>query len=91
MTVAEIHVGSVITGPLLPEPVEVLVVVVITGSYFVYLLGIIAAIVAFGAFHYFLWGKMLLDETAGESEEEQLRQRALAEDAPDEPDERVRP
>src|SRR5262249_44955010 len=27
MTVAEIHVGSVITGPLLPEPVEVLAVV----------------------------------------------------------------
>ena len=27
MTVDEIHVGSVITGPLLPEPVEVLAVV----------------------------------------------------------------
>ena len=27
MTVDEIHVGSVITGPLLPEPVEVLAVI----------------------------------------------------------------
>ena len=27
MTIDEIHVGSVITGPLLPEPVEVLAVV----------------------------------------------------------------
>ena len=27
MTIDEIHVGSVVTGPLLPEPVEVLAVV----------------------------------------------------------------
>jgi hypothetical protein len=78
---------------LLAAAFFLLVLVVITGSYFVYLLGIIAAIVAFGAFHYLLWGRDLLQQTAGESEEEQLRLRglrALDEDATEPPDERIR-
>ena len=32
MTIDEIHVGSVISGPLLPEPVEVLAVVALGDS-----------------------------------------------------------
>ena len=32
MTIGEIHVGSVISGPLLPEPVEVLAVVALGDS-----------------------------------------------------------
>jgi hypothetical protein len=32
MTIDEIHVGSVVTGPLLPEPVEVLAVVPLGSS-----------------------------------------------------------
>jgi threonine/homoserine/homoserine lactone efflux protein len=64
-----------------------LLIVLISGGYLVYLLGIIAAIVAFGGLHYLLWGRYLLQQTANESEEEQLRQRALAED---EPDDRIR-
>jgi arginine exporter protein ArgO len=68
---------------------SLLLLVMIGGGFFVYLVGIVGAIVAFGGFHYLVWGRLLTQETAGEREEEQLRQRALAEDA-DEPDERIR-
>jgi len=60
-----------------------LLLALISGGYFVYLLLILIAIGAFGSFHYLLWGRLLSEETAGEREEEQLRQRALADDWPD--------
>jgi hypothetical protein len=61
----------------------VLLLLLITGSYFIYLVGILSVIGGFGALHYLLWGRLLTQETAGEREEEQLRQRALADDASD--------
>jgi ABC-type bacteriocin/lantibiotic exporter with double-glycine peptidase domain len=61
-----------------------LLVVLIGGSYIVLLLAIVLGIAAFGALHYVLWGRLLSEQTAGEREEEQLRQRALSEDWSDE-------
>jgi hypothetical protein len=62
-----------------------LLLVLISGGYFIYLVGIIAALGAFGGIHYLLWGRLLAQETAGEREEEDLRLRALAEDRADDP------
>jgi uncharacterized membrane protein len=60
-----------------------MLVLLITGGFFIILVGVVAAIAAFGAIHYFLWGRLLTQETAGEREEEQLRERALADDDPE--------
>jgi hypothetical protein len=71
----------------------VFVLVLIGGSLVLYLVGIVAAIAAFGMVHYFLWGRLLIQQTNAEREEELLRERALAEDQPDRPDrpdERIR-
>lgn len=57
-----------------------LLLVLVSGAYFIYLLGILGSLAAFGGLHYLLWGRLLLEETAGEREEEQLRQRALEEE-----------
>lgn len=57
-----------------------LLTLLITGGLFLILVGVVAAIAGFAAIHYFLWGRLLSQETAGEREEEQLRQRALADD-----------
>jgi hypothetical protein len=54
--------------------------VLISGGLLIYFVGAVCAIAAFGGFHYLLWGRLLTRETAAESEEEQLRQQALAED-----------
>jgi hypothetical protein len=67
-----------------------LLLLLITGGYFIYLAGTLIAIGAFGAFHYFLWGRLLTQETASEREEEQLRQRALGDDDPEWSDGRSR-
>jgi hypothetical protein len=57
-----------------------LLTLLITGGMFLILVGIVCAIVVFGAIHYFLWGRLLTQETEGEREEEQLRQRAMGDD-----------
>jgi hypothetical protein len=67
-----------------------LLLIVVTWGYLLSLVGVVCAMVAFGALHYFMWGRLLLEQTAGESEEEQLRQRALTEDGPEESDDRIR-
>jgi len=58
--------------------------ILISGGFFIYLVGILAAIALFGAFHYLLWGRLLVKETSEESEEARLRDKALAEDWSDE-------
>lgn len=65
-----------------------LLFVLISGGFFIFLIGIIGALVAFGGLHYVLWGRLLTKETAGEGEEELLRQRALAREVPERPDNR---
>jgi hypothetical protein len=63
--------------------------VLIGGGYFFCLVGIVIAMAAFGGLHYLLWGRLMVRETAGEREEELLRERALAEDGSEPPDERI--
>ncbi len=81
-------VSVVLTG--MAAAFFLLLLLLITGGYFVYLVGTLGAILAFGGLHYVLWGRLLTEETAGEREEEQLRERALAEDEPRPPDRRIR-
>ena len=52
-----------------------LLVVVATGGWAAYILWITAAIGMFGLIHYVLWGRLMLRQTAGEREEEEVRQR----------------
>jgi hypothetical protein len=54
----------------------------LTNGLFLYVLLLAGAIAAVALFHYVLWGRSLSQEVAGEREEEQLRQRAQAEDWP---------
>jgi hypothetical protein len=54
------------------------VLVLATGGWAVYVVGVAAAIAGFGAIHYFLWGRLMLQQTAGEREEEEVRQQAEA-------------
>jgi hypothetical protein len=67
-----------------------LVLIVVTWGYLIFLVAIVGAMVVFGGLHYLMWGRLLVEQTAGESEEERLRQRALAEDRPELPDDRIR-
>jgi hypothetical protein len=53
-----------------------LLLVVATEGWAVYAIGIAAAIGMFGLAHYLLWGRLLLQQTAGEREEEEARRRA---------------
>jgi hypothetical protein len=46
---------------------------VLTSGLFLLLLATAAGIGVFGAFHYWLWGRAFLRETAGEREEEELQ------------------
>ena len=64
-------------------------VILIGGGYFICLVGIVVAMAAFAGLHYLLWGRLMIRETAGEREEELLRERAMAEDIPEPPDERI--
>jgi hypothetical protein len=68
---------------------SLLVLVLLTGGFFVYVVGVAAAIAGFAGLHYLLWGKALSDAVAGEREEEQLRERAAAEEWPAEPERRI--
>ena len=55
----------------------VLVLLVLaTGGWAIHVLWIATAIGTFGLVHYLLWGRMMLQQTAGEREEEEVRQRA---------------
>ena len=55
-----------------------LVLIVVTGGLVIYLLAVVAGLAAFAALHYFLWGRSLAQATAGEREEEELREQARA-------------
>ena len=59
---------------------SVLVLILISGGIFLYVLLVTLGCAAVGLFHYVVWGRMLSEEVAGEREEEQLRQRAEAAD-----------
>ena len=48
--------------------------VVATGGWAVYAIWIAGAIFLFGAIHYLLWGRAMLQQTAGDREEEEMRQ-----------------
>lgn len=51
-----------------------LFMIAVTGGFFFYCLLAVAGIALFGSLHYFLWGKMLMESTAGEREEAELRE-----------------
>jgi hypothetical protein len=50
-----------------------LLIVVATGGWAVHVVWIGAGIFLFGLIHYLLWGRLLLRQTAGEREEEEVR------------------
>jgi hypothetical protein len=54
----------------------VLVLIFISGGFFLYVVLACLAMVALCGFHYVLWGRALTHAVAGEREEELLRQRA---------------
>ena len=56
--------------------VLLLLLVVATGGWAVYVVWIGAGIFLFGLLHYLLWGRLMLQQTAGEREEEEARRRA---------------
>ena len=51
----------------------VMMLVLITGGWLLYLCYIVAGIAVFGAIHYFLWGRLMSQETAAERERERRR------------------
>lgn len=55
---------------------SLLVLILVSGGFFLYVVLFGGGILLLGMFHYLLWGRAFSDETAGEREEEQLRQRA---------------
>ena len=59
-----------------------LVLILVSGGFFLYVIYLALAIAGIAMIHYVLWGRALSREVAGEREEEQLRQRAEAEDWP---------
>jgi hypothetical protein len=59
-----------------------LVLILVSGGFFLYVIYLALAIAGIAAVHYVLWGRALSREVAGEREEEQLRQRAAADDWP---------
>lgn len=70
-----------------------IVLILISGGFFLYVVLFGGAILSVALMHYVLWGRAFSDSVAGEREEEQLRQRA-AEEASEEhwhfPDSRIR-
>jgi fatty acid desaturase len=53
-----------------------LFLIFISGGFFLYVVLFGGGILMLGFFHYLLWGRAFSEATAGEREEEQLRQRA---------------
>jgi hypothetical protein len=47
---------------------------VATGGYFVYVAGVVVAVMGITAMHYALWGRMLDESVAAEREEEEARE-----------------
>ena len=58
------------------------VLILISGGFFFYVLLVGLGMTAAGLLHYLAWGRAFESEVAGEREEEQLRERAEAEDSP---------
>src|SRR5947209_8374478 len=56
------------------------VLIFISNGFFLYVL--LLGMAGYGSLHYLLWGRLMSEQVAGEREEEQLRQRALADDWP---------
>jgi hypothetical protein len=54
----------------------VLVLIFISGGFFLYVVAACLGLVAWCGFHYVLWGRAMSHSVAGEREEELLRQRA---------------
>jgi hypothetical protein len=50
--------------------------VLVTGGAIVYMVPVFVGLALFGWMHYLLWGKTMNQETAGEREEEEMRQQA---------------
>jgi hypothetical protein len=70
-----------------------LVLILISGGFFLWVVLFGGGILMLGLFHYVLWGRAFSQATAGEREEEQLRQRAAAIEEDDDwhkPDTRIR-
>jgi hypothetical protein len=59
-----------------------MVLVLISDGIFLYVVLVVGGIVLYGMIHYLLWGRLMSQATAGESEEEILRMRAVAEQWP---------
>ena len=57
------------------------VLIFISGGFFLYVVLFAGAILMISLLHWFLWGRSFSEQVAGEREEEQLRQRAQAEDS----------
>jgi fatty acid desaturase len=71
----------------------VLVLIFISGGFFLWVVLFGSGILMLGMFHYLLWGRAFSDAVAGEREEEQLRQRAAEVEAEEQwqsPDTRFR-
>lgn len=69
------------------------VLIFISGGFFLWVVLFGGAILMMALMHYVLWGRAFSDSVAGEREEEQLRQRALAVEENDDwhpPDTRIR-
>lgn len=58
------------------------VLIFISGGFFLWVLLLTGGIGVLALFHYLLWGKLLSDAVAGEREEAQLLDRAREEDHP---------
>ncbi len=72
---------------------SLLVLILISGGFFLYVVLFGGGILMLGLFHYVLWGRAFSDSVAGEREEEQLRQRAAEVEAEEDgqpPDTRIR-
>ncbi len=67
-----------------------MLVALATGGWAMYVVWVGGAIAAFGLIHYGLWGQWMLRQTAGEREEEEVRQKAEAREASNAGSDRVR-
>jgi hypothetical protein len=70
-----------------------LVLILISGGFFLWVVLFAGGILTVALMHYALWGRAFSDQVAGEREEEQLRQRAAAAAEEDDwhtPDTRIR-
>jgi fatty acid desaturase len=45
----------------------------LTGGWVIYLILVVLGIIGFGGLHYLLWGRLMMEETAGEREEAEFR------------------